>query len=351
MTELLKDILAEPRELAGLVERLTGPQRPLLVEAARSVAQARRVRVVGIGSSYNAALAVASRLQQQRIDAVAMDASELLHFGTILPGSAAIVLSRSGKSFEIVQLLEHFRKAQAAVIAVTNTPDSPLAAAADVCLHCAARFDHLVSITMYSTLAVSGGLIAAELAGELDAIAAEFQGAYACAEELLPEWRTQIESEWIDPEAPAYFLARGESAASCHETRLLWEEAAKRPATALRTGEFRHGSQEMIRPGARVGMWIDAEKLRDEDLALAADLRNAEARVMLIGQDLPAQAGDIVVNLPRVRRSWQFAVDIIPGQLAAERLSRAGNEDCDTFRLCPYIIAGEGGLTAAHGKR
>ena len=125
---------------------------------------------------------------------------------------------------------------------------------------------------------------------------------------------------------------------------LLWEEAAKAPASALTTGGFRHGPQEIAAPGLRIGLWLDGERRREEDLSLARDLRRLGARVMVVGRDVPGDAGDLVFNLPAVPAAWQFAVDVVPAQLAAEALSRRRGVDCDTFRLCSYVVEAEGGL-------
>jgi hypothetical protein len=65
---------------------------------------------------------------------------------------------------------------------------------------------------------------------------------------------------------------------------------------------------------------------------------------MLIGQDLPANAADLMLPLPEVPAAWQFLVDIMPAQLVAERFARLRGVDCDAFRICPYIIVDEGGL-------
>ena len=94
--------------------------------------------------------------------------------------------------------------------------------------------------------------------------------------------------------------------ASCHEARLLWEEAAKAPASAVSTGGFRHGPQEMVHEDLRFAMWLDGEKLRLEDLAVAADLRLIGGRVFLIGQGVEQNASDLVINLPPIFTKWQF---------------------------------------------
>ena len=68
------------------------------------------------------------------------------------------------------------------------------------------------------------------------------------------------------------------------------------------------------------------------------------ASVMLIGQDLSEGAADLVFQLPQVLAAWQFMIEIIPAQLAAERLSRLSGVDCDSFKLCSFIVEDDSGL-------
>jgi glutamine---fructose-6-phosphate transaminase (isomerizing) len=348
-TRLLQDILNQPAELIRSLQHNIGPGLGELERAAAMLRQAEQVFITGIGSSWHAGMAVQSFLHAAGRCACLIDASELLHHVKLPPGAALIVLSRSGKSIEIVKLLDKAAAAQAAVVGVTNTPDSPLAQRAAVTLRLEAEFDHCVSVTMYSGLALVGSLASSAAAGESpDALERPLRQMIESAAQRLPHWQSRIEeSGWLDGDAAHYFLARGASAASAYETRLLWEEAAKAPAGAMTTGGFRHGPQEMVSPGTRIGIWIDNRILSSEDLALAGDLRNLGCRVMLIGQDLPDDAADLVLSLPRLPEAagrWQFLVDIMPGQLAAEALARHRGVDCDTFRICPYIIEAEGGL-------
>ena len=52
----------------------------------------------------------------------------------------------------------------------------------------------------------------------------------------------------------------------------------------------------------------------------------------------------MVMQLPSIRREWQFPIDIIPIPITAERLAHVGTQDCDAFVLCQYITEDEGGL-------
>jgi len=269
-----------------------------------------------------------------------------MHFTRQAPRSALVVLSRSGRSVEIVNLLAQAKKEGVKVIGITNTRDSPLTETAEAVLMLNATFDHLVSITMYSALALVGGLLVAAVVGFLNtSLKDELDASLLAATRALDDWNRAISSsDWFSSDQVTYFLARGGSVASSYEARLLWEEAAKAPSAVVGTGAFRHGPQEAVTEGVRFGMWIDAERMRFEDLALAKDLRKLGGRVLVIGQNLPDDAGDLVLKLPTIIPDWQFLTDIMPAQIAAENLAKVRGMDCDSFRLCPYVVEFEGGL-------
>ena len=73
-------------------------------------------------------------------------------------------------------------------------------------------------------------------------------------------------------------------------------------------------------------------------------MRGHGASTLLIGHGLPADVADLALDVPAMPDGWQYLVDIIPGQLAAERQARLRGADCDAFRICPYVIESEGGL-------
>jgi fructoselysine-6-P-deglycase FrlB-like protein len=335
------------------------------------------------------------------------DAAELLTFATFPKDSAMILISRSGKSTEIVQLAAKARRAGVRVIGITNAPEGTLAKEAHIAIVVPVAFDHAISVNTYTTLALAAAMLAHRViqggSGSLEDLdekgttelrqtwskvrnkekrqkvaalqmaSAEYRrrlksaveaceepkrrsasdseladslsGAIAEVERALPGWQEQIAaSVWLAPHSTTYFLARGPSLGSAYESRLIWEEGVKTPATAMGTGAFRHGPQEIVGKDVRFGVWIDGVLLREQDLAVASDLRKLGARVMLIGQKLPDDAGDLLFQLPAIPAEWQFLIDIIPAQLAAERLARLSGADCDSFRLSSYIVEDQGGL-------
>jgi fructoselysine-6-P-deglycase FrlB-like protein len=352
MSRYLQDILAEPSELRRSLDFTLGEGADALRRAADIVRDAAMIYITGIGSSWHAGMAVQSLFDVAGRPAMLVDASELLHTVRMASGGCLIALSRSGKSVEIVKLLDKADSSSVKVIGITNTPDSPLGCRSAVTLPLQARFDHNVSVTMYSALTLTGGLLAvASTAGVGSTLQPVLRSLLTESQQRLQTWQDNIEhSNWFNHPVPTYFLARGGSLASCHEARLLWEEAAKVAATAMTTGGFRHGPQEILINPARIGLWLSPTVLRKQDLDLVADLRRRGIPTFLIGQHLPADAADLVLEMPPLPdefSNWQFLADIIPAQLASARLARHLGADSDGFAICPYIIESEGGLNAA----
>jgi glucosamine--fructose-6-phosphate aminotransferase (isomerizing) len=346
MTHFLRDILRQPNELKRTIDFLSGAGRPALDAATTAIRTARNVYLTGIGSSWHAALCAGTLFNLSASPVYLYDAAELLEFAEFPPDALVIVISRSGRSVEIVKLLVKVRESGATTIAITNSAEGPLARGAQIPIAIPIELDHAISVNTYSTLAATAGILASATAGTWSAsLAAELSALFTKTDAAISGWQAQVaNTSWFARQAVTYFLARGCSAGSCQEARLLWEEGVKSAATAMNTGSFRHGPQEMVAAGARFGMWIDAERMREQDLAVARDLGKLGAAVMLIGQNIPEDAGDLVFQLPNGPPGWQFLIDIIPAQLAAEKLAQLSGVDSDTFRYCSFIVEDEYGL-------
>ena len=217
------------------------------------------------------------------------DAPELLQFATLPPDATIIAISRSGRSAEIVNLMVKARESGATVIGITNVEDGTLAREAQIPLVVPARLDHAISVNTYTTLAAAAGALASATAGCFDDnLVKSLVQAFNETERAMAGWQQQIEeTAWLKPNGIYYFLGRGAGLGSCNEARLMWEEGVKSPASAMGSSSFRHGPQEMIAKDMRFGLWIDGQRMREPDLAIARDLKRLGASVMLIGQRLP----------------------------------------------------------------
>jgi glucosamine--fructose-6-phosphate aminotransferase (isomerizing) len=327
------------------IDDLLGPGRDALQHASALIHSARDVIITGIGASWNAALGAGSLFDLGARPTYMREAGELLHSMAIPRGAVIITISRTGRSIEIVQLLAKAEAVGATIIGITNCADSPLARKSAVAIVIPAMLDHAISVNAYSTLLIAASALADSATARFTSVAAALLHAIGETGTCLEVWQEQLEeSNWLAEGAPYYFLARGGSLGTCHEARLLWEEGVKMPATAMSTSSFRHGPQEIVRHGMRFCMWIDQAQMRDQDLSVAHDLRELGASVMLIGENVQRNAGDLVCQLPTSPSHWQFVIDVLPVQLAAERLSRLSGVDCDSLRICSYVVEDEHGL-------
>src|SRR5437762_5763430 len=248
MTHFLRDILRQPEELRRTLEHLAVPAaagRGALDAATAAIRGARHVYLTGIGSSWHAALNVSVLFHQHAYPVYLQDAAELLIFATFPKDSAMIIISRSGKSSEIVQLAAKARQAGVTVIGITNAPEGTLAKEAHTAIVVPIAFDHAISVNTYATLAAATGLLASSVVAtpgqngkkKADSSGSGYGGpqpegrndksgvfrreaelvasltrAVAEAGRAIPEWQEQIaRSAWLAARSTTYFLARGSS--------------------------------------------------------------------------------------------------------------------------------------------
>jgi len=345
MTHFLQDILRQPEELRRVIDLLSGPLSGSLHRAADEIKQARHVYFTGIGASWNAALGAGTLSYHAGRPVYLLDASELLYGSQIPAGSVLVILSRSGRSGEIQMLLEKAHAAAASVVGITNFADGALARNADISLVLPVAPDHGISVNTYVSLVAGAAALTTAVNERFDAeLVSDLLRAIEVTERKIPRWQEQLaESSWLLPGATYYFLARGSSLASSNAGQLLWEEGVKMPAVALGTDMFRHGPQEVVTAGIRVAIWID-EKEREADYTVARELGRLGAQVMAIGSGLPAGLAELTIDLPSWPPGWRFLMDILPAQLAAERLASLSGVDCDSFRFASYVVEDVYGL-------
>lgn len=159
--------------------------------------------------------------------------------------SAAIAISQSGKSPDIVAMAEAARASGALTFAITNTPASPLAAAADLTIDLAAGEEKSVAATKTFVNSVVAGL-------GLVAHWQEDEGLIA-ALEALPQLFTQaIECDWsplmgaLDKHESLYVLGRGPALAIANEAALKFKETCGIHAEAYSAAEVLHGPSRIV---------------------------------------------------------------------------------------------------------
>jgi glucosamine--fructose-6-phosphate aminotransferase (isomerizing) len=277
-------------------------------------------------------------MQSRGVSATAIDTAELLHYrgGYCIPGTAVLLASRSGESVESVRLLPLLKQRGAAIIAVTNEPDSTLAREADLVLPINSPPDEMVAVQTYvatvaTMLLLDGAITPADLVTLSRALP-----------DWIETWLAGVEhiGDRLDPSRPVYVLGRGPSLASAHEGALLFGETAKHPAIGMNAAQFRHGPVEVVDAAYQAILFGSQRNTADVDASLATDLVGLGGKVVAINQRCPAwprQVSDVLTPI----------IEIVPVQVAAVRLAERKGFVPGVFRTATLVTSEEAGFASS----
>jgi glucosamine--fructose-6-phosphate aminotransferase (isomerizing) len=340
---LLRDIQSQPESLAGVLSHQLGGGNEPLVRAAALLRPAKRVVITGMGASMNASIPFQHRLCAAGIDATVVESGELLHYPRPLGhDTVVVVVSRSGESVEVAKLLPPLRGA-CATIGVTNDPESPLARGVDHAVSVRSLPDGMVAIQTYTGTLLTLELLAAAVADDLTAVAAEARAAIALQRGAIPEAVAQLPlwDDFLESRSPIHLLARGPSSGTALEGALLFNEIAKVPAVGMTVASFRHGPVELV-DGTFTGLiFAPDDGTRTLNLALAADLVRFGGRVRVIGPRQSDSSSLEWCETPDVPTFLVPLFEVIPIQLAALRLAQLRGIAPGHFRYAPQVARDE----------
>lgn len=126
----------EIEELQRLRERIGDPFSQTIQRIMETLNERRKLVVCGVGKSGNIGRKLAATLNSTGATTVLLNAQDALHgdLGMIDEGDLAILLSYSGETSELLNLLPHLRRQSLTLIAITGNAESTLARNADLTL-------------------------------------------------------------------------------------------------------------------------------------------------------------------------------------------------------------------------
>jgi glutamine---fructose-6-phosphate transaminase (isomerizing) len=343
MSNLAQDILGQGQSLACALQYQCGEGATALTQAASLLRSRSRVLITGIGASLFASIPLEYSLCSLGIDAVAIEAGELLHYRHDAFGDAvAVIVSRSGESIEVSRLLA-ILKGRQPIIGISNEPQSLLAQSADVSINISSRPDEMVAIQTYT-----GTLLALHLL--FNAVTNSMDAAREMLKAIQPEFCGLVESnmdarfQWdafFKSDSPVHLLARGPSCASAFEGALLFNEVAKSPAIGMATASFRHGPVEIVDSDFKSLVFAPRGRTGELNLALARDLAEFGGDVRVIGPSPQPLLGAESCTIPDVPEALAPLFQIIPVQAAALRLAELRGIAPGSFRYAPQVAVDE----------
>jgi glutamine---fructose-6-phosphate transaminase (isomerizing) len=306
------DMAAQPAVLARLAARRAE------LTAALAGPEPAGVVIVARGSSDYAAIFARYLLEAVTGRPVALAAPSLvtLYGGEPrLDGWLALGISQSGRTPEIVTVLERYGAAGARTVAVTNDPDSALAAAADVQIELAAGEERAVPATKTFTAQLAAVALVGEALGPVPWSGGDWERLPGMVEELLDDpGPAERAAEALGDADELIAVGRGYLMCVALEAALKLREATGVRAEGWSAADFRHGPVTVARGDIPL-LAVSATGPAAADVEdLAAQLEQDGTRVLRLadvpGSDLayPGDLAEPLCTLPATIRAQQLAL-------------------------------------------
>jgi glucosamine--fructose-6-phosphate aminotransferase (isomerizing) len=342
MATLIEEIRQQPAVLAGLRKYYASPGA-IPAQGLRQLAKRWPPLIVftGMGSSLYAAYPAQAYLTGIGIRALTWETAELLHhhLKILKPDTLLVVISRSGETIEVTELLPALPRG-VRVLAVVNVEGSSLARHADLLLPMmAGRQSGVTTKTYMCTVAVLMYLAFAMAEQDPRPVTHGLRQLTEAQEKILDR-----EEELIPPMVeffnhPTYtvLMSRGADLSSVYQGALILKEVVRLGVEPTSAAQFRHGPIEIINIAHRYVIIARKDLLRPRGgattiakflLGLARDIRDHGGRVLLF-TDLPVEEATNmkIVRVETARLGMGTLVDSLHIQLLAYELAvRAGLE-------------------------
>ena len=253
-----------------------------------------------------------------------------------LEGAFVVGVSQSGASPDIVSVLAEARKQGCLSLAVTNAPDSPLAAAADLVLDIQAGVEKAVAATKTYTCELMG----------LAMISAALSGSEKDWQDLarVPAWVSEVlqQDENIARMAERFrymeqcvVLGRGYNYSTAFEWALKLKELCYVVAEPYSSADFQHGPIAIVESGFPVLAVTPSGKVFDSMSEMLTRLRRQRKAELVVISDNPEALAlaQSPIRLPSGIPEWLTPmVSIVAGQLFACHLTGIKGYDTEAPR-------------------
>jgi glucosamine--fructose-6-phosphate aminotransferase (isomerizing) len=332
---MAQEIAEQPSAVARTLDALL-PQR---ADLRRLTGPRHHVLLVARGSSDNAAVYGRYLLETHAGVSAALAAPSIAtHYRRArdLSDTVLVALSQSGGTEEIVATQRWASACGAATVAITNEPDSTLAAEADLALVTRAGRERAVPATKsYTSQLAALAVLATALAPDPEFLDDELRRVPDELDAVLDN-RAQVDAAVAElADSPSTLvIGRGLVLGTALEVALKLEETCLRPVRGLSYADLRHG------PIAVVGSGVTAVLLSAADGPLVASMAGMAADLGAMGATVIGFGGDdrfrdrcrVAVPGPRLSEPLAPLALVAPAQLVVESLARRLGLDPDAPR-------------------
>lgn len=263
------------------------------------------VLFIGCGSGLNASFTASVLFQMSTQKGTrAVPAAEIIYFpGSVLRAdhkTAAVIMSRSGKTSEIVQALDFLRKSHIPIIGITCHSHSPLADECDISVVLTPLLEQAVPTTRSVVgMIITVQLIAAFVSGNHSEINRIKQLPELC-ENLMGQYREQGQRIGNRSDIKRFaFVGNGPYFGLARESQLKIKEMTLQPSDGYPLFDFRHGPQSTVDENMLITVFL-SDSARVQEIQFICDMKALGAKIWVIcdkSDEIIRQSADYVLEL------------------------------------------------------
>ena len=339
---LRDEILEQPAAAQRLLDAAPAAFAP--ISAALRSRRPRFAVIAARGTSDNAGIYAQYLLAVRNGLIVALAAPSTITLYGARPNmvdALVVGISQSGRSPDIVAVVEEARRQGALTIALTNDADSPLADTAHHVVDVRAGPERATAATKtYTTELLAAALLSTALDPPSPSETGDMVGLPALmSEALTAEPHARDLAAAHAKRQRAVVLGRGYSYPTAREWALKLQELALVAAMPYSAADFEHGPLALAEPGLPVLAVAPSGTDLEAQLDLLARLKQDHGARLLVISDAPAAREiDEGLALPGGVPRWLApVVEILPAQLYAYHLTVARGLDPDHPRTISKV--------------
>jgi glutamine---fructose-6-phosphate transaminase (isomerizing) len=279
----------------------------------------------GMGASFHAAMIAAFHMQKMGVSALAIEASDILHYGkSFLSEDWDIVyISQSGSSAEVGPILA-LLGTKKIYLAITNNPQSSLNHSALFKLPLVVDRETLVASKTYTNSLAVLWLLVRSWSSSTDNHEFDRLLKIASRVEQTLQNSTSVSLGWLKELGDCrslIFTGFGPHAATARQSAQTVSEWAKIPAWGMGAGALRHGFIEIADSENGFVVFAPPGVTYTNALGLAEELSGYKAHVLVVenGESRPVdERRSVDLNMDEFLSPF---VDLIPVQLFADTLA------------------------------
>ncbi len=323
-------IVSQPDAIASVLDS----QQDVCDEVAATLANRRRIYLVGIGTSWHAALA-AQQMLKAGPETFACNSFEFCTAPPrVTPEDAVIVFSHRGTKRSSYDALDHAISAGAYTVAITSTAPGPRIQVADRMIHTVSPEISSAFTVSYTTALSVIAMLNRSMAGYADANGVD---ALPSLVSQVVAAEDDIRQIAVENQSQRRFISAGwgGNRANAYEVALKIKETSRADCEGFQTEQLLHGPFCSLDADCLLTLIAPSGDDRGRTLNLALAARELGAPVWaLMSQPDPAVAatGASIFSLPDCPPEIMPIVSVVPLQLFTYHLALARGKHPDLFQ-------------------